>query len=73
VGGFSGVSFHAAIHDEQSLLRAGQVVGLLPGGQQIFLNVRGRTVLLRIEISTRTPGEAAGVRGFLRTMRFPLR
>jgi hypothetical protein len=39
-------------------------------GQQIFLNVRGTTLLLRIEIFARPAGEAA-VRGFLRTVRFP--
>jgi hypothetical protein len=71
VGGYSGVSFHAAVHGEHSLLPGIKpLIDLLPGGQQIFLNVRGQTVLLRIEISAGTPGEAA-VRGFLRTMRFP--
>ena len=71
VGGYPGVSFHAAVHGEHSLLpRIAPLVDLLPGGQQIFVNVRGKTVLLRIEISPRTQGEAA-VRRFLRTMRFP--
>ena len=46
------------------------LIDLLPGGEEIFLNVRGKAVLLLIEISPGTPGEAA-VRGFLRTMRFP--
>ena len=70
VGGYSGVSFHAAVHGEHSLLPGIKpLIDLRPGGQQIFLNVRGKTVLLRIEISARTPGEAA-VRAFLRTMRF---
>jgi hypothetical protein len=46
------------------------LIDLLPGGRQIFLNVRGKTVLLLIEISPGTPGQAA-VRGFLRTTRFP--
>ena len=71
VGGNPGVSFHAAVHGEHSLLPGIKpLIDLRPGGQQIFLNVRGKTVLLRIEISPGTPGEAA-VRGFLRTMRFP--
>ncbi len=71
VGGYPGDSFHAAVHGEHSLLPGiAPLIDLLPGGQQIFLNVRGKTVLLRIEISARTPGEAT-VRGFLRTMRFP--
>ena len=70
VGGYPGVSFHAAVHGEHSLLPGiAPLIDLLPDGQQIFLNVRGKTVLLRIEISARTPGEAA-VRAFLRTMRF---
>ncbi len=71
VGGYPGVSFHAAVHGEHSLLPGiAPLIDLLPDGQQIFLNVRGKTVLLRIEISPGTPGEAA-VRGLLRTMRFP--
>ena len=71
VGGYPGVSFHAAVHGKHSLLPGiAPFLDLLPRGQQIFLNVRGKTVLLRIEISPRTHGEAA-VRGFLRTMRFP--
>ena len=71
VGGYPGVSFHAAVHGERSLLPGiTPFPDLLPGGQQIFLNVRGKTMLLRIEISPATHGEAA-VRGFLRTMRFP--
>jgi hypothetical protein len=71
VGGYPGVSFHAAVHGEHSLLPGIKaLVDLLPGGQQIFLNVRGKAVLLLIEISPRTHGEAA-VRGLLRTMRFP--
>ena len=71
IGGYPGVSFHAAVHGEHSPLPGIQpFVDLLPGGQQIFLNVRGKAVLLLIEISPRTHGEAA-VRGFLRTMRFP--
>ncbi len=71
VGGYPGDSFHAAVHGEHSLLPGiAPLIDLLPGGQQIFLNVRGKTVLLRIEIAPRPQGEAA-VRGFLRTMRFP--
>ena len=71
VGGYPGVSFHAAVQGEHSLLTGITPLGdLRPGGQQIFLNVRGKTVLLRVEISPGTPGQAA-VRGFLRTMRFP--
>ena len=71
VGGYPGVSFHAAVHGEHSLLPGiAPLLDLLPGGEQIFLNVRGKAVLLRIEISPGTPGQAA-VRRFLRTMRFP--
>ena len=71
VGGYSGVSFHAAVHGEHSLLPGIKpLIDLLPGGQQIFLNVRRKAVLLLIEISPRTHGEAV-VRGLLRTMRFP--
>ena len=71
VGGYPGVSFHAAVHGDHSLLPGiTPLIDLLLGGEQIFLNVRGTTVLLLIEISPGTPGQAA-VRGFLRTMRFP--
>ena len=71
VGGYPGVSFHAAVHGEHSLLPGiTPLTDLLPGGQQIFVNVRGKAVLLRIEISPRTHGEAA-VRGVVGTMRFP--
>ena len=73
VGGYPGVFFHAAVHGEpnfHSLPGITPLIDLLPRGQQIFLNVRGKTVLLRVEISPGTPGEAA-VRGLLRTMRFP--
>jgi hypothetical protein len=71
VGGYPGVSFHAAVHGEHSLLPGIRpLIDLLPGGQQIFLKVRGKTVLLLVEISPGTQGEAA-VRRFLRTMRFP--
>ena len=71
VGGYPGVSFHAAVHGEHSLLPGvTPLMDLLPGGEQIFLNVRGKAVFLRIEISPGTPGQAA-VRRFLRTMRFP--
>ena len=71
VAGYPGVSFHAAVDGEYSLLPGIKpLVDLRPGGQQIFLNVRGKTVFLRIEISPGAPGEAA-VRRFLRTMRFP--
>lgn len=71
VGGYSGVSFHAAVKGEHALLPGiAPDIDILPGGQQIFLNVRGTTLLLRIEIFARPAGEAA-VRGFLRTVRFP--
>jgi len=74
IGGYPGVSFHAAVPDDRSLLRGMGVAlpaGVLPGGQQIFLNIRGTTLLLRIETSARDAGEEAAVRGLLRTMRFP--
>jgi hypothetical protein len=74
MAGYPGVSFHAVVPGDRSLLRGMGValpVGVLPGGQQIFLNVRGTTLLLRIETSARDAGEEAAVRGLLRTMRFP--
>ena len=71
VGGYRGVSFHAAVQGDHALLpMAPHYVHVLPGGQQIFLSVRGRTLLLRIEIFAPKAGEAA-VRRFLPTMRFP--
>jgi hypothetical protein len=71
VGGYPGVSFHAALHGTHSRLPGiTPLIDLLPRGEQIFLNVRGKTVLLQIEISPRTHAGPA-VRGFLRTMRFP--
>ena len=74
IGGYPGVSFHAVVPGDRSLLRGMGValpVGVLPGGQQIFLNMRGTTLLLRIEIFARKAGGEAAVRGLLRTMRFP--
>jgi hypothetical protein len=72
VGGYLGVSFHAAVHGKHSHLPGiTPLIELLPDGQQIFINVRGKTVLLQVDIAPRTPGEAAAVRGILRTMKFP--
>jgi hypothetical protein len=71
VGGYSGVSFHADVQGDFA-----PIPGISPngvrwrGGEQIFLNVRGKTLLLRIKIFARKGGEAA-VRGLLRTVRFP--
>ena len=42
VGGYPAVSFDAGVHGEHSLLPGIRPsIDLLPGGQQIFLNVRG--------------------------------
>jgi hypothetical protein len=70
VGGYPGVSFHAVVQgDHASLPGIERYLTVLPGGQQIFLNVRGRTLLLRIEIARKA--DEAAVRGVLRTVRFP--
>jgi hypothetical protein len=78
MGGFPGVSLHAVVQGDLartpglpfSSTLNGRPNGVRPGGEQIFLNVRGTTLLLQIEIFSRKTGEAA-VRGFLRTMQFP--
>jgi hypothetical protein len=44
--------------------------GVGPGDEQVFLNVRGKTLLLQVEIFARPEGEATS-REFLRTVRFP--
>ena len=73
VGGYSGVVFAAKISGDHALL-PGIAPGLdvvnTPGGQQIFLNVRGSTLLLRVEVFSLAAGNVA-VRGFLRTVQFP--
>lgn len=70
VGGYPGVSFHAVVQgDRASLPGIERYLTVLPGGQQIFLNVRGRTLLLRIE--TARKADDAAVLGVLRTVRFP--
>jgi hypothetical protein len=72
VGGYPGVTFHAVVHGKHSRLRGiSPLADLVPGGgQQIFLNVRGKTVLVTIETFGRTRLERT-VREFLRTLRFP--
>ena len=71
MGGFPGVSFHAVVQGDHSRLPdISPLVELRPGGEQIFLNVREKTVLLRIEVAPHTAGEPA-VREFLRTLTFP--
>ena len=73
IGGYSGVVFHAKVMGDQALL-PGVAPGLdvvnTPGGHQIFLNVRGTTILFRIEVFALRAGTAA-VLGFLKTLRFP--
>jgi hypothetical protein len=73
VGGYPGVAFRAEISGDHALL-PGIAPGLdvvnSPGGQQILLNVRGATLLFRIEVFALAAGNAA-VRAFLRTVRFP--
>ena len=52
-----------SVHGDHSLLPGiAPLIDLLPGGEQIFLNVRGKAVLLLIEISPGTPGEGSGAR-----------
>jgi hypothetical protein len=72
VGGYPGVSFHAVVQGDSATTPGFRRIfgGVRRGGEQIFLNVRGTTLLLRIDIFTHKAGEAA-VRGFLRTVRFP--
>ena len=78
MGGYRGVSFHAVLQGELAATRglpftttlARVPSGVRPGDEQIFLNVRGKTLLLQVEIFARNAGEAAS-RGFLRTVRFP--
>jgi hypothetical protein len=72
VGGYPGVSFHAVVQGDSATTPGLRRIfgGVRRGGEQIFLNVRGTTLLLRIDIFARKAGETA-VRGFLRTVRFP--
>ena len=78
MGGFRGVSFRAVVRGDLAPTRGlpfsstlpYRPRGVRPGGQQIFLNVRGTTLLLQIEIFARKAGKPA-VRGFLRTVQFP--
>jgi hypothetical protein len=58
VGGYPGVSFHAAVRKRSLLQGISPLIVLLPGRQQIFLKVRGKTVLLRIEISPYARGSS---------------
>ena len=63
VGGYPGVAFRAKISGDHALL-PGIAPGTRrcpnsPGGQQIFLNVRGTTLLLRIEVFALATGNAA--------------
>ena len=73
IGGYPGVSFRAKVEGDHALLPGiapGLDVVRTPDGQQIFLNVRGKTLLFRIEVFTIKEGSAAA-RSFLRTVRFP--
>ena len=73
IGGYPGVSFRAKVEGEHALLPGiapGLDVVKSPGGQQIFLNVRGKTLLFRIEVFAVKEGSAA-VRSLLRTVGFP--
>jgi hypothetical protein len=78
MGGYRGVSFHAVVQGELAATRGLPLTttlarvpsGTRPGDEQIFLNVRGKTVLLQVELFARPEGEAAS-REFLRTVRFP--
>ena len=70
VGGYPGVAFHAAVRGNSARTPGIWAPAVRPGGEQIFLNVRGRTVLLQIQTLQRASGEALA-RGFLRTVQFP--
>jgi hypothetical protein len=72
VGGYPGVSFRAVVQGDSATTPGFRRIfgGIRRGGEQIFLNVRGTTLLLRVDIFARKAGEAA-VRGFLGTVRFP--
>jgi hypothetical protein len=70
VGGYPGVAFHAAVRGKSARTPGIWAPAVRPGGQQIFLNVRGKTVLLQIQTLQRATGEALA-RGFLRTVQFP--
>jgi hypothetical protein len=73
VGGYVGVVFRAKVTGEHAIIPSiapGLDVVNTPGGQQIFLNVRGITLLLRVEARA-LASDAAAVQGFLRTVRFP--
>lgn len=71
VGGYRGVVFRAKVAGFSAIMPsvAPRVdVVNTPGGQQIFVNVRGITLLLRVEARA---SDAAAVQGFLRTVQFP--
>jgi hypothetical protein len=73
VGGYRGVVFRAKVTGERAIIPSvapGLDVVNTPGGQQIFLNVRGTTLLVRVEARA-LASDAAAVRAFFRTVRFP--
>jgi hypothetical protein len=73
VGGYRGVTFHAKVKGEHAPLTALGSTSDIPGdvpGQQTFLNVRGKTLLIRTESKAESRTAAAAVRSVLRTFRF---
>ena len=73
VGGYAGVVFRAKVTGENAVIPSvapGVDVVNTPGGQQIFLNVRGIALLLRVEARA-LASDAAAVQAFLRAVRFP--
>jgi hypothetical protein len=75
VGGFSGIAFHAKVKGEHAPLTALGIDADIPGdtkGEQIFLSVRGKTLLIRTELA---PGTTVAGRvelqHVLRSIRFP--
>jgi hypothetical protein len=72
VGGFAGVTFNARVKGEHAPLAALGTGADIPGGvtgRQTFLNVRGKTVLVRLEWYA--PRAAVDVQAVFRSFRFP--
>jgi len=73
VGGYSGVTFHAKVKGEHAPLTALRSTSDIPGdvpGQQTFLNVRDKTLLIRTESKAESRTAAVAVQSVLRTFRF---
>ncbi|HET7693502.1 MAG TPA: hypothetical protein VFM44_10485 [Gemmatimonadota bacterium] len=73
MGGYPGVVFQAKVTGDHAVIPSvapGLDVVNTPGGQQIFLNVRGIVLLLRVEARA-VASDASAVQAFLRAVRFP--